>query len=336
MESLFYISPRKASLRRGIMNEERKEILRLLAEGVVDVDGAEKLLRALDEGERNRSRSERCEGGGRHIRHGFAASGMAGTDVFASIGEALAGIGPAMKEAVSSAMCDIPDVISGAIPDEDMKDIPLTDGSFRVPDGSIVVIRSIGRRKRGGDLSIKGIPGDCCSVECDAEDGVRVVGREGKYVLAWQSGDLDVGICTAVKKLEAFSTGGDIDVDGVSAEVGVKTMGGDLEMTEIGSGFAARTMGGDLMIRLAPDWTGDSEAITMGGDVTVRVPAGLKASIEATTMGGEIDCDSGIGDYKLLSKIPGQRAILQTGGEGGSTLRVKTMGGDIDLKGVRE
>lgn len=320
------------------MNEERKEILRLLSEGVIDVDGAEKLLKALDEGERNRTRRDRGEGG-RHIRHGgMGAAGLAGgMDVFASIGEALAGIGPAMKEAVSSAMCDIPDAISGAIPDEDMKDIALSDDAFQVPEGSTVVIRSIGRRKRGGDLSVKGIPGNSCTVECSLEDGVRVIGREGKYVLAWLSGDLDVVLGSAVRKLEAFSTGGDIDVDGIGAEtIGIKTMGGDLEMTRINSGFSARTMGGDLMIRLGPEWKLDSEAVTMGGDVTVEIPADLKACVEATTMGGDIECDPGIGEYKLLSKIPGQRASLRAGGEGGSTLRVKTMGGDIELKRAPE
>jgi|GEM_PF-615934 len=317
------------------MNEERKEVLRLLAEGVIDVDGAEKLLKALEDGERGRARSERSEGGGRHIRHGALIGAGLGTEVFASIGEALAGIGPAVREAVSSAVSEIPDAISGAIPDEDMKEIRLEDGAFAVPPGSVLVIRSIGRRRRGGDLSVKGLEGDSCTVECDEEEGVRVLGREGKYVLAWRSGDLDVGAGASLKRIEAFSTGGDIDVDGVSAELSVKTMGGDLEIGGARSGFSARTMGGDLMIRLDPGWKGNSEAVTMGGDISVEIPEGVKVAIDATTMGGDIESEPELGELKLLSRIPGQRASLVVGGEGGSSLGVKTMGGDIDLKKAR-
>jgi hypothetical protein len=318
------------------VNEERKEILRLLAEGVIDVDGAEKLFKALEEGEKNRSRSDRGEGG-RRGRYGSFGPGMiGGAEVFASIGEALAGIGPTVKEAVSSAICDIPDVISSAIPDEDMKEIEMAGNGFRIPEGSVVVIRSTGRRGRGGDLCVKGIEGDICTVDCTEENGVRAVGREGKYVLAWRAGDLDVGLANTVRKLDAFSTGGDIDIDGLAAkELSLKTMGGDLEMKEVRACFNARTMGGDLVIRLAPDWNCDSEAVTMGGDVTLEIPSGLSVNVEATTMGGDIECEPGIGDFRMLSRAPGQRASLKAGGEGAPFLRVKTMGGDIEMKAAK-
>lgn len=112
-------------------------------------------------------------------------------------------------------------------------------------------------------------------------------------------------------------------------------MGGDLELLGARAHFEARTMGGDLMIRLGPGWVSDSEAVTMGGDIRVELPEALKASIQASTMGGDIKADPGLGELRVLARIPGGKAVLDAGGVGGASLTVRTMGGDIHLRKAR-
>ena len=76
------------------MNTERIEILEMVADKVITVEEAERLLQALDEGQR---RLSAALSGGRvgRLHHG---------KVVESIGEILAGITPTVRNAVEEAL----------------------------------------------------------------------------------------------------------------------------------------------------------------------------------------------------------------------------------------
>jgi len=307
------------------MEEERKEILRMLSEGIIDVDGAERLLKALGERDERTAQRERHQRFERHVGAGAQAGG------FASIAEAMSGIGPAVRDAVSGAMSDMP----GSSDDpagENLPELHSDDGSYEIPTGSSLIIRSAGR-KRHGSVSVKGVEGRSLVVSCDGD--ARLYGAGDSYRLVWRQGDLEVGVPVSVASLDISISGGDISVEDVGADARIRTMGGDLELLGARAHFEARTMGGDLMIRLGPGWVSDSEAVTMGGDIRVELPEALKASIQASTMGGDIKADPGLGELRVLARIPGGKAVLDAGGVGGASLTVRTMGGDIHLRKAR-
>ena len=84
------------------MSDAQRDILKMLSENAINVDEAERLLKALNEGQQRKEEAHSR----RRSHHGHTMGSM-----FESIGETLADIGPMIKNTVE-------DVMTGVFGDE--------------------------------------------------------------------------------------------------------------------------------------------------------------------------------------------------------------------------
>lgn len=123
--------------------------------------------------------------------------------------------------------------------------------------------------------------------------------------------DADFEIMVPHKQGLRFNTmGGDIIVDGVEGDIRGKTMGGELDL---------RNLRGDLALT------------TMGGDITL-VKSEVNGSVK--TMGGKVLLEDVIGGVKgesMGGNVVYRRVTNRKGESSGNEVRIKTMGGDINV-----
>lgn len=307
------------------MSDERKEILRMLAEKVISVDETERLLRALDDGDRKRREKESRPGN--FPRDSLRVS-------LDSLGDALSEVGPSVKGVVEEAVSSLAGLRIDEEEDDEEESVEITEKSFPLAEGTRLIIRNTPRPRTGNaNLSIEAVEGDMCEIITDDARNVRVRRGKSRTTIRWTTGSLRVKVPATVAKLNGSTMGGDIGVQGLACETVIKTMGGDLSLQGVSGEFAAKTMGGSVSIRLDPAWHGDSKAVTMGGAVSLSAPQGVNANVRATTMGGRVDVEDGLGRVIRGSSFINQKIELTLGeGEPTSTLMVKTMGGDISIK----
>ncbi|HUG41609.1 MAG TPA: DUF4097 family beta strand repeat-containing protein [Longimicrobiales bacterium] len=123
---------------------------------------------------------------------------------------------------------------------------------------------------------------------------------------------------------------GDVDADGIGADVRASTVNGDVDVRT--TGFAeARTVNGDIMLRLGrSSFTQDVEFGTVNGSITIEMPEGLNADFRASTVNGSIDSDFPI---TVTGKVS-RRSLRGTIGSGGPELRLSTVNGSIRLRRI--
>jgi len=314
------------------MSDEQREILGMLAEGRIDVAEAERLLAALAEGEKQRQAGERT--GGRR---------QAGVqEALHSVRETLAGIGPMMGRMAGEIATEFQkdhtfpgESEAGALPEiED-----LADGRFAVAAGERLYVRNDKvDGPGGGDMIIEGIAGDRCELEAGEARNLRVLRSSSGPVVRWSGGPLTVRVPGTAAEVLAYTLGGDARVGGVGCPVQVKSMGGDLLLADLGRRFQAKTMGGNIRIKLGAAGCEASEARTMGGNIRVDVdPAVPRTEAEAVTMGGSILVEEAVGEVDRSSSLGKQRWTVRLGGgDPAGSLRLKTMGGNIEIRRARD
>ncbi len=148
----------------------------------------------------------------------------------------------------------------------------------------------------------------------------------------------------------------DVDVD-VDFEVRVpsgvrftgRTISGDVEAEDLGAFVLARTVSGDIYVSTSDladavtvsgsievamgraDWSGDLEFHTVSGDITISFPESLNTKIEFESLSGDMDSDFPITITSRRNRWIGGR-ISGTIGEGGRSLSLKTVSGDVRLQ----
>ncbi|MBN2172324.1 MAG: hypothetical protein JW819_13475 [Candidatus Krumholzibacteriota bacterium] len=314
------------------MSDEQREILGLLAEGRIDVAEAERLLAALAAGEKRREAGERAAG-----------RRQAGVqEALHSVRDTLAGIGPMMGRMAGEIATEFQkdhtfpgESEAGALPEID----EFEDGRFAVAAGERFYIRNDKvDGPGGGDLVIAGVPGEHCELEAGEARNLRVLRSSSGPVVRWSGGPLTVRVPETAAEVLAYTLGGDARVGGVSCPVQVKSMGGDLLLTDLGRRFQAKTMGGNIRIKLGAAGCEASEARTMGGNIRIDVgPAVPRTEAEAATMGGSILVEEAVGEVDKGSSLGKQKWTVHLGGgEPAGSLRLRTMGGNIEIRRARD
>lgn len=314
------------------MSDEQREILGMLAEGRIDVAEAERLLAALEEGERRREAGDR--GGGRR---------QAGVqEALHSVRETLAGIGPMMGRMAGEIATEFQkdhtfpgESEAGALPE--IEDIE--DGRFAVAAGERLYIRNDKvDGPGGGDLVVAGVAGDRCELAGGEARNLRVLRSSSGPVVRWAGGPLTVRVPETAAEVLAYTLGGDARVGGVGCPVQVKSMGGDLLLDGPERRFQAKTMGGNIRIRLGAAGCEASEARTMGGNIRIDVdPAAPRTEVEAATLGGSILVEESLGAVDRGSGLGKQKWTVRLGdGEPASSLRLRTTGGNVEIRRARD
>ncbi|MBN1425891.1 hypothetical protein JXA88_15180, partial [Candidatus Fermentibacteria bacterium] len=308
-------------------SDEQREILKMVADKVITVEEAERLLKALDEG----SRAQEPRTG--KDRGGVGAA-------FDALGEVISDIGPMVRTAVEDAVSGIG---FGADESEetDAEHLPWDGNPLTVAPGTTLEILQLrGRRmsvRRAVELTIEGVPGEECALDAESTADVRIHRHEGRLSIRWSQGDLRIMVPGTAAKVVAKIMGGSIHTRGVSCPVHLRTMGGTLALEDVLHPFDAKTMGGGIALDLGSGFHGDGRLHTMGGSITATVPVDVSCTVHAVTLGGTIEVDGGLAQVER-SKAAGKQVVnlsLGTGPVTGS-LALKTMGGSITVRRTDE
>lgn len=305
------------------MSDAQKEILKMLSDKVITVDEAERLLKALSEGEKHKEESRARTGGHRHVG-----------GIFETLGETLADIGPMVKQTVEDVMTGVIGEDLGDVDEEELEVVESVDGAFSIKKGmSLVIVSDWWPGGSKNTLMLQGVNGETCKINEGNTKRVRIRQDSSHVVIQWTDGPLNIEVPETVSLLKVKMKGGSIYVKQIGCEIQLKTMGGDLEMFDLATDFNAKTMGGHVHLTMADGWQGKGRAHTTGGNVTLVIPNEISTKIKAATMGGTIKIDDTIKPLETHQKFPGSSKMkIQIGEESDSFISLKTMGGDIDLR----
>ncbi len=179
--------------------------------------------------------------------------------------------------------------------------------------------------KSGGSLKVSGKAGNRKMISVYGKDGAAddwkiEVDRTGDAieleVLSTGGGHgknkgprLEV-IVPARFNLKLKTSGGAVEIDHVEGEITGKTLGGELDFSHLKGQIDFKTLGGGITLKESDV---DGKLTTMGGRVLLENVVG---DVDATSMGGQVI-------YKN---------VKSRSGEGnGKVVRIKTMGGTIDV-----
>lgn len=314
------------------MSDAHKDILKMLADKVITVDEAERLLKALNEGEQRKD-DPRSRSGEQHHSFRFHAP-MSG--ILETLGETLSEIGPMVKQSVEDVMSGVMGDDLGDVDEEELEPEELINDSCTIkPDTHLILIHEW---KTGGnkeELRIQGVPGDVCRVLEAGAANVKVRKNPTHVIMQWAEGPLTIEVPETVSTLRARMKGGNIYMQRIGCDVTLKTLGGNLELRDLRKNFSAKTMGGNLQLTLEKDWQGHGRAQTMGGNIELVVPPeGSTFKVKAITMGGAVTVDKDLHSLESKQSFPGKcKAKIQVGeGEADASISLKTMGGDIEVR----
>ena len=175
--------------------------------------------------------------------------------------------------------------------------------------------------------------------------GIDVTDAPDGAELSTMGGDIRVGRVGPFAKLKTM--GGDISVEHVDGSVDASTMGGKITIGQAGGAIHASTMAGDVTAHLTGSSTArrDISLSSMAGAILLTVPKdfGMDVQIKlAYTRNSE-------GKYRVIQHLglterqttewdthdgTPRKYIYVTGhvGNGGNTVKIDTINGDINLK----
>lgn len=297
------------------MSKARIEVLKLVAEGKITPEDAERILRGIDD---QAEPETSADDSARSARLGDAIS------------QVLEQVGDTVRNAVGDAVGTAHRVFEEHRPGTE--GVGITSGGFDLPPGVHLKVQpafrvSFGGTSRGGNLVIRSV----------GEGRVRIVRGEAveahrsgnDYVLTWAKGNLEIEIPASIASLEARCMGGDLAVHEFRGPMALETMGGELHVLGVRSSFRARTLGGRVRIDDLELREGFSIISTTGGDVEIGLAKSSSVTLRAGTIGGVIDFPPGTESERAGRAKRRASAVL---GDGKAELRVDTLGGDVRVR----
>lgn len=217
------------------------------------------------------------------------------------------------------------------------------NGEVRVESwsGSTVEVRAVKRWRRGNPEMVRieartagGSNGDvivCAlntpSATCD-EDGIRS-NRERSW-----NRDNDVSVEFTVRvpahaQVDANTVNGDLTIRDVRGDVRAKTVNGDIDASSTAGRVWANTVNGSITVAGVVDG-GGVEYGTVNGSITIELPANANARVDLSTVNGRIATEFPI----TFNGTIDPRRIRAEIGDGGGTLRARTVNGSIRLRKI--
>ncbi|ELZ28216.1 hypothetical protein C475_05405 [Halosimplex carlsbadense 2-9-1] len=218
----------------------------------------------------------------------------------------------------------------------DSGDVTLSAG-----DGG-AVSGTVRKESRSGEDTLEEV-----TVEGTVEDGRLTVAPR------WPNGnenvtvDLDLSVPDGLAVVEASSSNGDIEAEGVAGDgtysstngdvavtgvdgfVTVESTNGDIDASDVGGLDRADTTLGDVAVDV-PAIRGDVTVESTNGDVTAAVAAGLSATVTLETTNG----DASVEGVSMTVESSEESEIRGTMGEGEHALTVDSTNGDVTLQGL--
>jgi len=170
---------------------------------------------------------------------------------------------------------------------------------------------------------------------CD-ERGLRSNSRNrGGWRYREDPGAIDLEVAVPVTSfLSAGSVSGDVTVTGLQGDVRAASVSGEVHLERIHSAtsVSATSVSGNVRVQVeALTGRGDLHFSTVSGDVVLELPKALDADLSMSTVSGSIDSD-----YPLtLNGRFGRNKIAARIGNGGRTLDIGTVSGDVRLRAAK-
>lgn len=297
------------------MSGARIEILKLVAEGKMSPEEAERILSSPDE--QDESENKRAEG--------TRSPGLGD-----AIGQVLEQVGDTVRSAVDDAVGTAHRVFEEHRPGTE--GVGIASGAFDLPAGARLKVQqairvSFGGTSRGNNIVIR-TAGEG-SARIIRGEAVEVHRSGNDYVLTWAKGNLELEIPRSIASLEARCMGGDIEVHEFDGSMALETIGGEVRAFGVRSSFRARALGGRVRIGGLDLREGFSTISATGGDVKVEIAKTSSVTVHAATLGGVIDFPRGTGSEGARR---GRRLATAVLGDGKAELRIDTLGGDVQLR----
>jgi hypothetical protein len=297
------------------MSNARIEILKLVAQGKISPEDAERILGEMDPSPG--VDSAQPEGPRSTARMGETLS-----HVLEQVSESVRG---AVDDAVTSAQRVFEEHRTGT------EGIDTTAGGFALPSGSRLKVQqavrvSFGGTSRGANVIIRVAQDDRARIVRGEAAEVHKSGND--YVLTWAKGNLELEIPRSLSALEVRSLGGDLEIQGYAGPMAVETMGGEVRILGARASFRARTMGGRVRMADLDLREGLSSISTTGGDVLVELTKEASVTVRAGTLGGSIEFPPGSDRETGVARRRATAVI----GEGKAELKIDSLGGNVLVK----
>jgi hypothetical protein len=181
---------------------------------------------------------------------------------------------------------------------------------------------SVDVRTGGGAIEIEDLEGE---VRARTSGGAIEMGRIRGDVNAETSGGA-IEASEVEGELRARTSGGPIRVFEVTGNVDARTSGGPIEILGAGDRVDANTSGGAINVRFTEAPSGVLE--TSGGNIDVEFPEDEGIELDARTSGGSVRIDERL---TVRGRVEPTRVEAELN-EGGDRLRLRTSGGDIEIR----
>jgi hypothetical protein len=136
----------------------------------------------------------------------------------------------------------------------------------------------------------------------------------------------DVTLSDLQHEVNVKTVSGEIEAKGIAAGLKLKTVSGDIGVADGACRWVdAKTVSGDVLLDLDLDPQGTYDITTVSGNVGLRMTPEPNVAVDATTVSGRVVSDFGL-DW---DRSPGRKRMMQTIGDGGARLWVKTVSGDL-------
>lgn len=193
----------------------------------------------------------------------------------------------------------------------------------------------------GGSITMKRIEGNLSAKTMGGD--LNLSSFSGKEAtLKTMGGEIDLQDCKGATNVDSY--GGDISGRNIESPIAIKTMGGEIELVNLQAEAKVESMGGDVTIEMTLTDFKKPHGISVdsrGGEITVTLPSIMPATISAEIRFSRRDWSNR--NYDIYSDFPLSKStldetdkrILRSTGEinnGGDSITLKTMGGDIYIK----
>jgi hypothetical protein len=130
-------------------------------------------------------------------------------------------------------------------------------------------------------------------------------------------------------RVDIKTINGNINVSEITAQIAVSATNGQIRLSDVTGLASARAVNGNIEAELAQVPDRPMEFRSVNGNIELRFNSDSNANLIAGTTAGSIEVDDDF-DIKVRKLIVGQRASGQIG-QGGPTLSVKTVSGNIKI-----
>lgn len=178
-----------------------------------------------------------------------------------------------------------------------------------------------------GNLRLRNCEGDIRVVTL--RGSIEINGNLGRVDTATSGGN--IRLSDIIGAITAETSGGNIKIVDSKGGATVETSGGNIDMENDGP-INAKSFGGSIYAEITGQLQEDSHLETSGGDITVSLSSESSVNVDAKSSGGDVDSELPIeGNDQDSSKTWQVQGAINGDGP---LLKLRSIGGDINLKGI--